>query len=37
MNGQTKNIADCMYDVPLLASLQALLNNDSIRDQVYHI
>ena len=36
-SGAMKKVKDCFYYVPLLSSLQAMLNQKDIRDQVVDI
>ena len=35
VNGKMITVRDCCYDVPLLKSVQALLQTDVVREQVY--
>lgn len=36
-NGAMREVKDCFYYVPLLSSLQAMLNHKEIRDQVIYV
>jgi len=34
-NGQTVEVIDCCYDIPLLRSLQCILQTEAVQEQVY--